>query len=301
MTSVFYRIADLILKVETDKEPSISRQDMSSFETKNTSPDIIFRFHPQDPSILDLTPTMQKEIDTISHRYFCFNGHWDSPFLRSGAVRRLLTTDRMNPADVSLESLESTLRILDFANNTQDIFHIPAFQSETFFRYRGEFYLAPLLARFDAIILHSASVVRKERAAVFLGHDGAGKTTVATSPPSGPILCDDQVIIRKKQEGFFVHGTPWGRIFDASLSAPLGALFLLEQAEAFSLTPFNPKMLLEHIWAEYPYYHLPLPIKLRNIAFTMVCTLCHSTPVYLMRFGKDNVDWDAIDAVMMGL
>ncbi len=87
---------------------------------------------------------------------------------------------------------------------------------------------------------------------MFLGPDGAGKTTAATLPPAGPILSDDQVVLRLEHDQFTAHGTPWGRWVCPGLSAPVGALFFLEQAERFELVPLAPGGTLSALWGRHP-------------------------------------------------
>lgn len=297
MADVCYRLADLVLRIQTDPGFDISERERS-FWVSETKPDLTFRFHVLDPDTLPADQAAQAEIDEISRRIRCFNGHWNSPFLRAAPVRALLAAVMADTGNITLEALDSSLRVLDFGRNTQDIFHPAALQPDILFSRLGEHYLAPFLSAFQAVILHSAAVVRKGRAAVFVGPDGAGKTTVATSPQSGTILCDDQVILRRRDGQLLAYGTPWGRWFSAACQAPVGALFLLRQADEFSLTRLEARVLLNYIWNEFADYHLPLPASRRARAFEFVCELCRAVPVYLMRFGKNQVDWPAIDGVL---
>lgn len=297
MADVCYRLADLVLRIQTDPGFDISERERS-FWVSETKPDLTFRFHVLDPDTLPADQAAQAEIDEISRRIRCFNGHWNSPFLRAAPVRALLAAAMADPGDIALEALDSSLRVLDFGRNTQDIFHPAALQPDTLFSRLGEHYLAPFLSGFQAVILHSAAVIRKRRAAVFVGPDGAGKTTVATSPQAGTILCDDQVILRRRDGRFRAYGTPWGRLFDAVCRAPVGGLFLLRQADTFSLTRLDATVPLNYIWNEFAAYHLPLPAPRRARAFEFVCDLCRSLPAYLMRFGENQLDWPAIDGVL---
>lgn len=77
---------------------------------------------------------------------------------------------------------------------------------------------------------------------LFLGHSGAGKSTTARlwmSEPGVKLLSDDRIIIRKKDGQFWMYGTPWHG--DAGVSspssAPLSALFLLEQSPSNEFRP----------------------------------------------------------------
>jgi len=106
---------------------------------------------------------------------------------------------------------------------------------------------ARILADRRACYLHAAGFVLDGKGFAFLGHSGAGKSTMvtmlkdqvptATNGADG-ILCDDRVVVRAWPDGFRVHGT-WshGDVDEVSPgSAPLAALLVLEQAQTNSLS-----------------------------------------------------------------
>jgi hypothetical protein len=55
---------------------------------------------------------------------------------------------------------------------------------------------------------------------------------------------------------------------------------------------------LEYLWREHQSYYFFLPGPLRRQAFGFLYDVCHQIPVYRMRFQKDYIDWDAVDAAM---
>jgi hypothetical protein len=93
--------------------------------------------------------------------------------------------------------------------------------------------LARLLADRSGCYLHSDGISMDGRGFLFVGHSGAGKSTIATLlKDKAEILCDDRMIVRKWQDGYFIHGN-WSHgtlpIVSAN-SAPLKAIFFLEKA-----------------------------------------------------------------------
>ncbi|MBU0491735.1 MAG: hypothetical protein KKA73_10055 [Chloroflexi bacterium] len=154
------------------------------------------------------------------------------------------------------------------------------------------------LPQFSAVMVHSSGVVRNQRAALFLAPDAGGKTTVLSLSTDGLLLSDDQIILREEAGDIVAHATPFGQMTSGPVQAPLGGLFVLEKAPHFELAPFKPAELVKMLWDEHLYYTslLPQPLKLR--AFDLFYEMCHRVPVYRMRFPKDYVDWDAIDAAM---
>lgn len=99
--------------------------------------------------------------------------------------------------------------------------------------------LARLLADRNGCYLHSDGINMDGKGFLFVGHSGAGKSTIATLlQDKGEILCDDRMIVRKWPDGYLIHGN-WSHgtlpIVSAN-SAPLKAIFFLEQAEENSIS-----------------------------------------------------------------
>jgi hypothetical protein len=108
-----------------------------------------------------------------------------------------------------------------------------------------QIFLAPALANFQACILHGAGLILRGQGLLFCGPSEAGKSTITTLlREEGEILCDDRIILRRRPEGFQIHGT-WshGDIPEvSSASALLRALVFLEKAETNEWTSIeNPK------------------------------------------------------------
>jgi hypothetical protein len=74
---------------------------------------------------------------------------------------------------------------------------------------------------------------------------------------------------------------------------------MVDQAPYFELTPLEPPDVLQVLWTEHQNYVFLLPKHLKKQAFGVLSEVCYQVPVYRMRFPKDYVDWDAIDAAMV--
>lgn len=100
--------------------------------------------------------------------------------------------------------------------------------------------LARVLADRQACIFHASGIVVDGQGLLFVGHSGAGKSTILKMlRGQGQILCDDRIIVRRWPEGFQIHGT-WshGELPDVSpAGAPLRAILFLEQAATNELIP----------------------------------------------------------------
>jgi len=105
--------------------------------------------------------------------------------------------------------------------------------------------LARLLADREGCYIHSDGVNMDGRGYLFVGHSGAGKSTIARMlHDRAEILCDDRMIVRRWPQGYFIHGN-WSHgtmpVVSAG-SAPLSALFFLEKAGENRLVPVESRM-----------------------------------------------------------
>ena len=111
-----------------------------------------------------------------------------------------------------------------------------------------KFWLAPLLADRNAVLLHSAGVILNGRGLLFVGHSDAGKSTAVTMLKGrAEILCDDRNVARRWDSGWRIHGT-WshGDVADVSAaSAPLRAILFLEQSKRNAIVPLTDR---KEIW-----------------------------------------------------
>ena len=100
--------------------------------------------------------------------------------------------------------------------------------------------LARSLARCQGFILHAGGVVFSGTGLLFVGHSDAGKSTMVNLlKDQADILCDDRIIVRRRQDTFYIYGT-WshGDVAQVSgTSAPLGAVLFLKQAPRTRLVP----------------------------------------------------------------
>ncbi len=117
-----------------------------------------------------------------------------------------------------------------------------------------QIWLGPLLADRQAVLLHAAGVIVKNKSLAFVGHSDAGKSTAMELLKSDrrarmlpvEILCDDRIVVRRWPDGWRVHGT-WshGTTTDVSpSSAPLQAIFFLEQALDNKIAPLIDRKLI---------------------------------------------------------
>ncbi len=91
------------------------------------------------------------------------------------------------------------------------------------------------LLRAGGMMLHSAGLVKKGKAYLFLGRSGAGKSTLSrlAAAAGAEIISDEINLLRAAKGRFRVHGSPfWGEMRSGGRQGgwPLGGVFLLQKS-----------------------------------------------------------------------
>jgi hypothetical protein len=109
------------------------------------------------------------------------------------------------------------------------------------------------LAGGRGIELHACGIVDEHGVGrVFVGHSGAGKTTLSSLwRGPGTILSDDRIIVRLEDGGVWMYGTPWHG--EARLSAqgraPLRGIYLLAKASHTAIRPVTEAAAVAQLYA----------------------------------------------------
>ena len=150
--------------------------------------------------------------------------------------------------------------------------------------------LARVLADRRACYLHSCAVIVEGAGLLFLGHSGAGKSTIAGMLDGrAQILCDDRNIVRRWPDGFRVHGT-WshGEIPRVSAtSAPLAAILLLTKAEENRLVKVADRVRLASTLAACMIKPV-VDAGWWEKSLDLIETMINEIPCYEMRFDKSG-------------
>ena len=153
-----------------------------------------------------------------------------------------------------------------------------------------------VLSARGGFLLHAGSGICEERAYLFSGISGAGKTTVTRlAPPDVTLLTDEISYVRPSPAGYFAYGTPFsGELAKAgeNTMAPVSALFFLEKGPENRVDELAPaeavRRLMRNIlfFAEDP--------ELVDKLLATACDFVQTVPVRRLTFYPDSRVWDEI-------
>jgi len=106
-------------------------------------------------------------------------------------------------------------------------------------------YISFRLLRSGGFMLHSAGLVKKGRAYLFLGKSGAGKSTLSKLAAANgfEVISDEINLVRPGKGGFRAYGSPfWGemRADGRPGTWPLGGVYLLKKARRNTVQDCGP-------------------------------------------------------------
>jgi radical SAM protein with 4Fe4S-binding SPASM domain len=148
--------------------------------------------------------------------------------------------------------------------------------------------IARILADRQGCYIHSAGVILDRNGYLFAGKSSAGKSTIAGILKNRvEILCDDRMIVRKRDGKFNIYGT-WshGDLPDVSSnSAPFRGLFFLEKAVENKILPLEDKNeILRRLLAV-----LIIPLVTKDWwekMFSVIEGILDEIPCYILYFNK---------------
>ena len=153
-----------------------------------------------------------------------------------------------------------------------------------------------VLARQGGFLMHSASAIRNGKAFLFAGVSGAGKTTISRLAPRDATLLTDEIsYVRKEGSGYVAHGTPFtGELakLGENVSAPISALYLLEQGRENRIDPIPPAEAARGLLANILFF--AKDEELVQSVFRSAFEFASRVPVSRLTFLPDTRVWELI-------
>jgi hypothetical protein len=150
------------------------------------------------------------------------------------------------------------------------------------------------LAAWDGFLLHASSAVRCERAFLFSGVSGAGKTTIARlAPPDVRLLTDEISYVQCVDGRYTAFGTPFCGELQTSgfnISAPIAALYFLEQGTEHRINPLAPEVALRKLLRNILYF--ATDSALTTQVFQTACDFLAAVPACELVFRPDDAVWE---------
>jgi len=135
--------------------------------------------------------------------------------------------------------------------------------------------------------LHCSCLQFKDEAIIFTAPSGTGKSTHAALwrrhfGDRVTMINDDKPLVREQDGRFVIYGTPWNgkHRIGSNISAPIRAVFFLEQADENSTEPLDTFTALSLLLQQTV---LPTDRKDMSLLLDMLGRLIERTPMYRLR------------------
>lgn len=299
MFLIKHKIAGISFFTESDIQlPHLAQPGFEPFLSQATDADIYYRIQ-----ALNYTSSLSGKLTEKQRKDLLatvgFPQKWlDRPILDIPLVREKIESCLENPALTHIGLRWERAIIRNYHKNELNLFYEPDNAGEFLggimvARYRNM--LAPFLPNFSAFMSHGAGIIRNGVAMMFLASDEGGKSSAVNLAVGCSVLSDDQVILRKQDGVIVAHATPFAPISSGAVQAKLGAIFLLEKSEHFSLTPVPVRDVVQFIWKEHMHLWFLMPKVLRIKAFEIIVDACVQAKSFRLGFPKDYINWNAVD------
>lgn len=211
-----------------------------------------FLDHSHNHPDIDLAITVVEELPNLSHGRLHFDachGLWRLYEADTGLLLESLDTKTHQPCARAL--ITNDFSRVDVWTLVEETASVPSWVPMKILNPIAEVCLLTRLARAGGLLLHSAGILSLTGGYIFTGASGAGKSTLSgffdTSGAS--VLSDERMVIRKSEEAFVIHGTPWvgSGAFAKNESGLLTELFCIGHGTQHRIERLPPSAVLARI------------------------------------------------------
>ncbi len=220
MRSLNIEISNIFVKIDSEDEKFIHRIDSSYKDFSSTrQADFIFGVDPDS------------QINPVQNHSNILNDLEQNVFLlpKNGRYSFVLEKNR-----------QVSIGFVDIGKGEAQLYRLPNQEVGLYFDLLFMHALRLFLAYKEGFFLHSCGLIRDDRAFLFVGPDGSGKTTISKLISEGFIASDDSLIVRRSNGFFTLYTTPWGSRESINTSAPISKIFFLRKAHTLRVKEMTP-------------------------------------------------------------
>lgn len=163
------------------------------------------------------------------------------------------------------------------------------------FEYFLRIVISHALYKKGGFLFHSAGIVRDDRAYLFFGKSGSGKTTVAQHSAGLKILSDDLVGVLPTDGGIVAYSTPFwnpGWIRHERAQAKIAGFYRLVQSKVVADEPIPESLAVSEILSSIPV--VPLNGEFCANLITKIQTILYQVEAHYLHFLPDDTFWQVI-------
>jgi hypothetical protein len=139
-----------------------------------------------------------------------------------------------------LENRQVSIGFMNIGKGEAQLYRLPGQEVGSYFDLLFMHAIRLFLAHNKGFFLHSCGLIKDDRAFLFVGPDGSGKTTISNLISEGFIASDDSLIVRSSNGLFTLYTTPWGSRESINTSAPISKIFFLRKAHTLRIKEMKP-------------------------------------------------------------
>ena len=161
------------------------------------------------------------------------------------------------------------------------------------------FVLSHLLIYNKGILIHGAAVQKDNRAVLFLGFSGGGKSTITRLCRPDVCFSDDGTIIRKEGDRIYAYHSPFTQVkskgrYPGQIKGEIEKIFLLEKSNLHKLLPIRKDELMNTILIHLIHFYKYLNDETARSGFYLLKEMLDTLPAYKLEFARKRKIWDDI-------
>jgi hypothetical protein len=154
-------------------------------------------------------------------------------------------------------------------------------------------YFAQVLGEKGCCFVHGAALAKGGKGYLFIGHSGAGKSTVASQCNGSIVLSDDSPIFRKENGRFCLFASPYHQLRLSCgqderaprMSVPAKGLYFLNQSDHLHLEMVSRPQAVSMLLGQHIHFFAYLSRRAKASLFDLFLEACNRLPAYRFYFG----------------